>query len=801
MIHRERLRRPTYVYPPEPWRLVERRFYPKLLAQTETFFTLANGYLGLRGIPDEGAPAAQRGAFVNGLYEAFPIVYGEEAFGFARTGQSMVSATEARPIRLYVDDEPFYLPTARLLAFERALDLRAGTLDREVLWETAAGKRVAIRSRRLVSLEQRHVAAIEYEVTVENASAPVVLASDIVNEGTLAAAGPDPRRPGRGEGRVLHPRTHSQRGARIVLGHATEASGMTLACGIDHRLETECSHALSTSAEEDRGRVVFSVEATAGAPVRLTKWLVYHSSRRAPCEELAERAERTLDRVAAGGFAPLLEAQRAQLDAFWERSDVEVEGDPVLQQAVRFNLFQMFQAAARAEGAGIPAKGLTGSGYGGHYFWDTEIYVLPFLVYTAPRIARNLLGFRYGLLEPARRRAAEVSQKGALFPWRTINGEEASAYYAAGTAQYHINADVVYAIRKYVEATGDRDFLHGEGAEILVETARLWCDLGYYAGERVPGKAGRFCIPGVTGPDEYNTVVNNNAFTNLMARHNLVYAADTVEALHAELPGRFAALAHETDVTLAEISGWRRAAERMYVPYDEKLGIHLQDDEFLEKKPWDFASTPPENYPLLLHYHPLVIYRSQVIKQADVVLALFLLREEFDPEQKRRDFDYYDPLTTGDSSLSASIQSIVAYEIGYPDTGREYMRYAALMDLADVSGNVADGLHIASMGGTWMALVYGVAGFRDHEARFRFRPRLPETLARVRFALTIRGSRLRVEVTADAVTYRLEAGPGLAFRHDVEELVLDPEAPVQVRAPVPPREPEPSPSPPQGAET
>jgi alpha,alpha-trehalose phosphorylase len=776
MIHRERMNPPLYVYPRDEWRFVEQEFYPRFLAQTETFFSTANGYLGIRGAFEEGQPAHQNGTFVNGLYESWPIVYGEEAYGFAKTGQTIVNVPDGKIIKLYVDDD--------LVQFERVLDMRTGTLDRDVLWETRAGKRVSIRSRRLASLEHRHLAAISYEVTLLDAEAPVVISSELLYEPKEENATGDPRAR-QLAGRVLASRESRASDVRIVLGHATRHSGMTLASGVDHALETDCAHASETKHAKDSGKVVYSVDARRGVPIRLTKYLTYHSSRRVDAAELCERAERSLDRAKHHGFDDLLESQRRYLDDFWRRSDIQVTSDPrytdrnveQTQQAIRFNLFQLLQATARAEGSGVPAKGLTGDGYDLHYSSDTEIYVLPFLIYTDPRIARNLLHFRYSYIDKARERAREVNQKGALFPWRTISGAEASAYYAAGTAQYHINADIAYALRKYVDATGDEEFLLDEGAEILVETARLWRDLGYYSKRR----GGKFSIVGVTGPDEYNTVVDNNTFTNLMARENLWYAEQTVQRVQHEQPDRFAALVDNTGLEPSEIAEWKAAADQMYLPFDEKSGIHLQDDGFLLRKPWDFANTPLEKYPLLLHYHPLVIYRHQVIKQADVVLAMFLLGDEFSEEQKRRNFDFYDPLTTGDSSLSACIQSIVAFEIGYADRALEYARSALLMDLADVGGNVKDGCHIASMGGTWMAVVYGIAGFRDYDGRFTFRTRLPKQVATLELSLTLRGQLLGVRLTQDSATYTLREGEELVIHHHDEEIRLDPENPIAVR--------------------
>lgn len=786
MIHRERVNPPSYIYPAHEWKMIEKRFAPEFMAQMESIFSIGNGYLGMRGTFEEGAPVNQEGTFVNGFYESWPIVYGEEAYGFARTGQTMVNVPNGKIIRLYVDDEPFYLPTANLIHFERVLDMQAGTLDREVLWEMPSGKRIAIRSRRVVSLEHRHLAAIFYEVRVLDAEAPIVISSELVNLQTdHTGTDGDPRRGRNFKQRVLKSKMSSVNELLAIQGYVTHRSGMSLGCGMLHQIDTDCGYSYKNQCTPDSCKVIFSINAQPGVPIKLFKYLSYHTSRRSSPEELCARSERTLDRAASGGFEALLAGQRKYLDDFWQRSDMRADADPAvsprrteeIQQAIRFNLFQIFQAAARAEGVGIAAKGLTGQAYEGHYFWDAEIYVLPFLIYTSPRIARNLLKLRHSMLDKARQRALQVNQRGALFPWRTINGEEASAYYAAGTAQYHINADVMYALRKYVEVTEDQDFLYREGSEMLVETARLWCDLGFYSRR----SGGQFCIHGVTGPDEYNTVVNNNTFTNLMARDNLRYAATVVEFMQNNKPIEFVELADKTGLDLAEVEEWKRAAESMYVPYDDELGIHPQDDSFLDKERWDFENTPKEMYPLLLYHHPLVIYRHQVIKQADVVLAMFLLGQEFSQEEKKRNFDFYDPLTTGDSSLSVCIQSILAAELGYMDMAVDYARYAVLMDLADVGGNVKDGCHIASMGGSWMVFIYGFAGMRDYNGRYTFRPALPKGLKRFRFPLHIGARVLEVDIKQDTAAYTLREGDELHIWHLDEEIRLTRENPLASR--------------------
>jgi alpha,alpha-trehalose phosphorylase len=788
MIHHERLRPPSHDYPADEWNIIEKGFHPEFLAQLETMLAVGNGYLGIRGCPEEGGPNAENGTFINGFYETRPIIYGEEAYGFPKTGQTMLNITNSKIIKLLVDDEPFWLPNANFLSYDRRLNMQSGTLDREILWETPAGKQVLISSRRLVSLAHRHVAAISYRVTLLNAEAPVVISSEMVaNEPIARTNGDDPRQARVFAGPVLHHRASYVKDRRIVLCHATEKSRITLTCATDHVLETTCTYAHKTVHSEDFGQVAFTIQARPGCPIHLTKYMVYHTSQTASSEELCGRAEWTMDRVVSEGFPQLLAAQEQYMNDFWRRSDVRVRDirkdrtqrtTVEIQQAIRFNLFHILQASARAENAGVPAKGMTGQAYEGHYFWDTEIYVLPFLTYTSPRIARNLLTFRYKMLPHARARAKQLGHKGAMFPWRTINGEEASAYYAAGTAAYHINADIMYALRKYVQATGDEPFLQDYGAEMLVETARLWLDLGFYSDR----KGGKFCINGVTGPDEYKTVVNNNAYTNLMARENLRYAAETVASLRTTNPDSYKALAHKTALEPSEVEAWKRAAERMYVPYDEQMGIYPQDDSFLDREPWDFRNTPSDKYPLLLFYHPLDIYRKQVIKQADVVLAMFLLGNAFSPEAKQRNFEFYDPLTTGDSSLSSCIEAIIAAQIGDMDKAIRYGMAALLMDLADVGGNVKDGCHIASMGGTWMMLTYGFGGMRDDDGTLSFWPRrAPEDNAILRFPLTYRGQMLEVEIGLETVQYSLREGERLVIHHEKEEIQLTRENPLAVR--------------------
>ena len=787
-------------FPVDPWCLRETSYAPDQVGVTETLFALGNGYLGMRGNNPEGRKAHEHGTFINGLHETWKIRHAENAYGFAEVGQTMVNAPDSKVMRLYVDDEPFALGDADLLEYDRVLDFRDGVLRREVLWLTPAGKRVRVVSSRMVSFPERHLALMTLEVTMLDANAPLTISCQLLNRQdgqdeyaaarAMATSRPDPRKAERLADRVFQPGEYSQHDNRSVLSYRVSNSGMTVALAADHVIETANEYTVTTSIEPDVAKNVYAIHAKRGVTVRITKVVSYHSSRTAPTRELIDRCARTLDRVRGEGIDAQYTRQRRWLDDYWERSDVEIDGNDDLQQAIRWNLFQLAQATARADGLGIPAKGVTGSGYGGHYFWDTEIYLVPFLAYTSPLWARDALLQRQHMLPSARRRARMLNEDGVLFPWRTINGEEASAYYAAGTAQYHINADVTYALAKFVRATDDIGFLANGAIDIAVETARMWMTLGFW---RRNGEV-TFEIHGVTGPDEYTTVVNNNMFTNVMARFNLTYAAATVRTLAEERPDAYRRMVTRLGLRDEELLAWEHAAAAMSIPFSENLGIHPQDEHFLEREIWDLENTPAEQKPLMLHFHPLVIYRFQVLKQADVVLALFLLGDQFTLEEKIADFDYYDPLTTSDSTLSNVVQAIIAAEIGYRDLALDYFRHTLFVDLADLHHNTSDGVHVASAGGVWSALISGFAGMRDYNGQLTFDPRLPAQWPEMRFRLIWHGVRILVVLRQDRMLVSVIGREGTArflvrgeefevsTGHDIE-IPLDGQGPVREGAP------------------
>jgi alpha,alpha-trehalose phosphorylase len=759
-------------YPVDPWHIRETRLDLNLLAQSESVFALANGHIGIRGNLDEGEPHGLPGTYLNSFYELRPLPYAEAGYGFPESGQTMVNVTNAKLMRLLVDDEPFDVRYGELRSHERVLDLRAGTLERTAEWVSPSGQAIRVRSVRLVSFTQRAVVAILYEVEPLNQGARLILQSELVANEQLPPTSKDPRvaavldHPLQAE-EMLEQRTGG------LLVHRTKASDLRMAAAMEHLVETPGKHAITTEGHPDWLRTTVACKLEPGQKLRVVKLAAYGWSSHRSLPAVRDQVGGALASARLDGWEGLVDAQREYLDAFWDHSDVQVEGDQEVQQAVRFGLFHTLQAGARAEQRPIGSKGLTGPGYDGHTFWDAETFVLPALTYTQPAAAADVLRWRHSTLDLARERAQTLGLQGAAFPWRTIRGQECSAYWPAGTAGFHIGADIADAVRRYVQATGDFDFEREIGLELLVETARLWRSLGHH------DRHGRFHIDGVTGPDEYTAVVDDNIYTNLMAQQNMFTAAEAAKR-HPET-------ARKLGVDDEEAASWRDAAAAVHIPYDRELGVHQQSQGFTRLQEWDFENTPPEAYPLLLNYPYFDLYRKQVVKQADLVMAMYVRGDAFTPDEKARNFAYYDARTVRDSSLSACVQAVIAAETGFLELAHDYLGEAALMDLHDLHQNARDGVHVASLAGSWIALVAGLGGMRDYNGQLSFAPRLPSRINRLEFSLLWRGLRLRVNVTADEVTYSLRNGGGsakLRLQHHGKEIEVTQVKPVTV--PIPP---------------
>ncbi|OBJ59292.1 glycoside hydrolase family 65 protein [Mycobacterium asiaticum] len=752
-------------FPVEPWQIRETTLNLNLLAQSESVFALSNGHIGLRGNLDEGEPYGLPGTYLNSFYEIRPLPYAEAGYSYPEAGQTVVDVTNGKIIRLMVDDEPFDVRYGELLDHERTLDLRAGTMTRRAHWRSPTGKQVKVTSTRLVSLVHRSVAAIEYVVEAIDDFSRVTVQSELVTNEDQPETSDDPRVAAILEN-PLEAVDHESDGPRSLLMHRTRSSALMMAAAMDHEVEVEGRLEITTDTRADLARTTVICGLRPGQKLRIVKYLAYGWSSLRSRPALRDQAAAAITSARYSGWQGLVDGQRAYLDLFWDTADVEIEGDPESQQAVRFGLFHLLQASARAERRAIPSKGLTGTGYDGHAFWDTEGFVLPVLTYTVPHAVADALRWRASTLDLAKERAAELGLDGAAFPWRTIRGQECSAYWPAGTAAWHINADIAMAFERYRIVTGDESLEEECGLPVLVETARLWTSLGHH------DRNGVWHLDGVTGPDEYTAIVRDNVFTNLMAAHNLRAAADAAKR-HPDKAGALG-------VTTEEMAVWRDAADAVNIPYDDELGVHQQCEGFTTFAEWDFETNT--TYPLLMHEAYVKLYPAQVIKQADLVLAMQWQSQAFTREQKARNVDYYERRTVRDSSLSACSQAVMCAEVGHLELAHDYAYEAGLIDLRDLHHNTRDGLHMASLAGAWIAFVAGFGGLRDDQGILSMDPQLPDGVSRLRFRVRWRNCRVTVDTNHENVTYALRDGSDaeLTILHAGEEVTLTTEEPVTI---------------------
>lgn len=725
------------------WRLVVEGYDPAREPHRQTLFALADGLVGVRGGLEE-APSATDGAFAAGGFETSEIHYHERHAGFARATDTRLPVADGTRIGVLLDGQPVGFDTAECLSLTRELDLLTGRLTRTTRWRLGDAE-IEVRAQRVMAGDAAQTLAIRFEVTSVSFTGRLTLTSSIDAHHHAEPQGDDPRVgaavPGGG--------WISETSAPGVVVQHSRRSGRWTACAQAHRAGAGLG---LLPGEGPAPLARFTAGLTPGRTVRLEKTVAYAQSDAAPdLETLTDRAEA----AAEAGFDALAASRAAELAAFWNDADVRLSGDPAAQLALRLNIFHSRQSASADERFGTAAKGLTGEGYEGHVFWDSEAFLGPLLTFTAPDLARAMLMQRYSQLDAARANARALNHaQGALFAWRTIAGGECSAHYPTGSAQYHVNAAVAQAIQLYVTATGDREFLREAGAEMLVETARLWMALGSFS----PRHGGAFCIFGVTGPDEYTALVDNNFYTNRMAALCLAYAADVAQAFPA------------AGVMPQEIVRWREAAAAMRLPHDPRLNIDAQDDSFLDKPRWPLAdrteTTDGRHAPLLLGVHPMTLFRHQVSKQADLVLAMVFAGHDVDPELKRRNFDYYEGVTTHDSTLSNCPFAILAARVGELEKAGGYFRRNLLVDLDDRHGNTSHGMHMAALAGSWMAAVYGFAGFEWRSETPAFAPVLPPGWEGLSFRLRWQGRRIEVEIGQTATRYRLLDGPALDIRHD-----------------------------------
>lgn len=749
------------LFRPEKWTVSEYGFDRRRGIVNETIFTVGNGYLGVRGYLEEGVPEntpSERSALINGVYEYHPYHHIWQRPGFPGRYHAIFAQADPFQVRVYADGE-LCTPYGRCENYVRRLDMARGVMTRSFEFLTEQGKRVFLTFERFADFGNVH--RLCHRIRVQSPERAAVRV-----ESRLC-------RPGKAEGqrkeemgddnsvRLLLEKSE-RRGETRLLGYTAAVSGFRVAAAV-----TEKARGAALHTEGEGEDLVFVYEGETGQDaLTVERFAAYYTDRDG--ETFAEQAVSAAQQGVAAGFDACAEQTAKAWAQFWKNADIRIDGDDLVQQGVRFSLFMLQSSAGRDGKTNIGANGLTGTGYMGHTFWDTEIFMTPAFLYSSPEVARQLLVYRYNILPNAEKRAAEMEDEGALYSWNSINGEECGHVFEAATAQYHLNCDIAYAIKRYFLATDDWDFMRRYGIEMLAKMSKCISHRGNF----IEHNGGRFCINGICGPDEYNPVVNNNLYTNWLARDQFRFTLSMLGRLEGEDPAAYAEMLRKCAVDKAELARWQDAADRMYIGYDEQLGIYLQDDDFLDKDPIDVDAIPPEKLPLLTHLHPLNLWRYQVIKQADIVLLTYLFSHEFTQEMKRRIYDFYEPKTIHDSSLSAGIHCIVAQDIGYAAEAYGYLKQAARMDLDDVNRNTFNGVHSACQGSTYMMIVNGYAGMRDHDGKLHFKPAIPEHWKGYRFKICYRGSRFAVDVDQKGATFTLLEGKPLAVDCGGREVAL-----------------------------
>ena len=569
----------------------------------ETLFHNANGYLGVRGCLEEGVPDGwdtMRGTYINGFYDIIPMKQAESLCNFVEEKETMLNVADIQTIYLSIEGETFQLMTGTVISHTRTLNMEEGYTLRKVVWRSPSNKEVEICIKRMASFKQLNLFTITYQVKALNFNGKVKIESWHIADVMNYCNPKDPRLAAESTQNLFVQEMEIKNRLSTAVS-ITKQSQLMMCSAVGHKVNT--THTFS-HIKVNETRTVYSVEVDLKQEevIVLEKYCVLTDSIR--YSEVKKEAVTVLQDALNRGISYFEREQNEYLKHFWEQSEMEIDGDTAMNQAISFNMYQLLQSVAKDGYCNIAAKGMSGEGYEGHYFWDTEMFILPFFIMTHSDLAKMLLTYRYNTLEKAKNNARLLGhKKGALFPWRTITGVECSGYYPSGTAQYHINGDIAYAVINYYLTTGDFDFIKEKGAEIVIETARLWMDLGNYV-------EGRFVLNCITGPDEYTCMVNNNYFTNCSAKYNLLWAVKLCHLIkkHHEVDAFYKKL----QLTDEELTKMEQASQAMYLPYDQKLGINPQDDSFLNKPKWQLKETPKEQFPLLLHYHPLHLYRYQV---------------------------------------------------------------------------------------------------------------------------------------------------------------------------------------------
>ena len=747
---------------------------PDPLLQEASLFSIGNGFIGIRGVREEtglGDVAREKNiVYLNGVYERRSIRYHEMAYGFPKVSDVRIPVLDCTGFVFEIDGRDLNSAGWQKAKDSRELDYRAGILFRHIVFVNDTGEKLIFDMERLVSLSRRTIVANRILICADGFSGSVMIQALIrhpfenvpLQQNKDVYDVYDPRvgpvfsgNPWRMETEVHRNNTWSflYRSIRAGIGVVTMDRIVPV---------TENSTLPVTTAFTEGYRQTLTLDISPNKSAELYRLSCYETDRGDCDVDLLKVCRREMDSAQVAGYKTLIQEQAGEVARFSAKAFVSLPDSQAIEGAINFNVIQLFMSTGKDGASSVSAKGQTGEGYEGHVFWDAEIFILPFFVYTIPQIARGMLKYRHSMLNYAREIAATMGHSNAaLYPWRTISGTECSSFFPAGTAQYHINADIAYAIQQYVEATDDIEFLSGPGIEMLVETARIWPQAGFFNAR----KGGAFCLNRVTGPDEYSAIVDNNLYTNVMAKGHLEYTLTAIDTIKRQSWDSYTSLCRLMDITDDELLLWRKIASNIFLPYSIGEGIYLQDEHFLEKEIWDFENTPDDNYPLLLHYHPLTIYRYQVCKQADAVLAMFLKGNKFPYERKAATLKYYERITTQDSSLSPGTFAIASAECDELEKAYQYLKKTTFIDIDNLCNNSNQGLHMAALANSWNSVVFGFGGMRSYGGVLSFNPKYSNSIGSYSFCVNFRGRVIRVDVTRDKVDYRLLEGEVIKIYH------------------------------------